>query len=103
MTTRKSHQAQQKRTNTGIVVTVHQLAQAEGIAMRQVTTTMTETWRKKKYGHAPREKPAHLIRIAMENFNSLRISSGNAKITPINNLCWDFKVDLLCGCKTQID
>ncbi len=100
MTTRKSHQAQQKRTDTGIVVTAHQLAQAKGIAMCQVTTTMTKTWRKEKYGHAPWEKPTHSIRIAMENFNSLCISSGNAKITAINNLCWDLKVDLLCGCKT---
>jgi hypothetical protein len=39
----------------------------------------------------------------MENFNSICILSGNAKIMAINNLCWDFKVDLLCGCKTQTD
>jgi hypothetical protein len=39
----------------------------------------------------------------MENFNSLGILSGNAKITAINNLCRDFKVDILCGCKKQID
>ena len=39
----------------------------------------------------------------MENFNSLGILSGNAKITAINNLCRDFKVDILCGCETQID
>jgi hypothetical protein len=79
MTTRKSCQARQKRTDTGIVVTAHQLAQAKCIAMRQVTTIVIKTWRKEKYGHVPREKPAHLIRIVLENFNSLCISSGNAK------------------------
>jgi hypothetical protein len=39
----------------------------------------------------------------MENFNNLCILLGNANITAINNLCRDFKVDPLCGCKTQID
>jgi hypothetical protein len=39
----------------------------------------------------------------MENFNSLPIPLGNTKVTPINNLCQDFKVDLLCGCEMQVD
>jgi hypothetical protein len=39
----------------------------------------------------------------MENLNSLCVTSGNMKITTINNLCGDFKFDVLCGCKTQID
>jgi hypothetical protein len=103
MTTRKSWQACQKRKDTSIAITAHQLAQAKGIASRKVTSTITEVWKNEKYGHAPREKPTHLIQIAMENFNSLCICLGNAKITAINNLCQDFKVDLLCGCETQID
>jgi hypothetical protein len=56
-----------------------------------------------KYGHAPQEKPSNSIRIVMENFNSLCVTSGNKKITTINNLCHNFKFDVLCGCKTQID
>ena len=39
----------------------------------------------------------------MENFNSLRVTSGNSKINAINNLLRDFKADMLCGCKTQVD
>jgi hypothetical protein len=39
----------------------------------------------------------------MENFNSLRVTLGNSKINAINNLLRDFKVDMLCGCKTQVD
>jgi hypothetical protein len=103
MTPRKSRRARKKRKDTGIAVTAHQLAHAKNIASRQVTSTNTEVWKNEKYGHAPQEKPKHLIQIVMENFNSLCMLSGNAKITAINNLCRDFKVDLLCGCETQID
>ncbi len=39
----------------------------------------------------------------MENFNSLCVTSGNSKINAINNLCRDFKVDILCGCETQVN
>jgi hypothetical protein len=39
----------------------------------------------------------------MENFNSLCVTLGNSKITTINNLCRDFKVDILCGCETQVN
>ncbi len=49
-----------------------------------------------------RKKPAHTIRIAMENFNSLCVMSGNVKITALNNMCREYKVDILCGCETQI-
>ncbi len=103
MTTWKSGQARQKRKDTSIVITTHQLAQAKGIASHQVTSTITEVWKNEKYGHSLQDKPAHLIWIAMENFNSLFISLGNAQIMAINNLCQDFKVDLLCRCKTQIN
>jgi hypothetical protein len=103
MTTRKSRHAHQKRKDTGIAITPHQLAHAKNIALRQVTPTSTEVGKNEKYGHAPQEKPKHSIRIAMENFNSLCILLGNAKITAINKLCRDFKVDLLCRCETQID
>jgi hypothetical protein len=39
----------------------------------------------------------------MENFNNLRVMSRNAKVNAFNNLCRDFKVDILCICKTQVD
>jgi hypothetical protein len=39
----------------------------------------------------------------MEKFNSLCVMSGNAKITAVNNMCCEFNVNILCGCKTQID
>ncbi len=39
----------------------------------------------------------------MENFNSLHVTSGNSKINAINNLLRDFKVNMFCGCKTQVD
>ena len=39
----------------------------------------------------------------MENFNSLCVMSGNAKITAVNNMCREYNVDILCGCETQID
>jgi hypothetical protein len=56
-----------------------------------------------KYGHIPHLKPSHSIRIAMENFNSLCVLSGNVKINELNNMCREYTVDILCGCKTQID
>ncbi len=34
---------------------------------------------------------------------SLCMTSGNSKIKAINNLLKDFKVDMLCRCKTQVD
>ncbi len=39
----------------------------------------------------------------MENFNSLSVTLGDSKINALNNLCQDFKVDMLCGCKTQVN
>jgi hypothetical protein len=91
MITKKSLQAHQKRKDTSLAITTHQLAQAEGNAKgnssHQVTSTITEVWSNEKYGHAPQEKPAHSIWIAMENFNSLCISLGNAEIAAINILC----------------
>ncbi len=101
MTNMVSRQAFQKR-NLGLVIAL-QLAQVESAAVRQVAASAEELWKSEKYGHAPREKPAHSIRIMMENFNSLCVASGNAKINAINGLCWDFKIDLLCGCETQVD
>jgi hypothetical protein len=71
--------------------------------MQQVNTSIDNLWQDKKYGHTPREKPEHLIKIAMKHFISLCILLRNTKVTPINNLCQDFKVDLLCGCKMQVD
>jgi hypothetical protein len=53
MTTRKSRCAQQKRKDTSIAITAHQLAHAKNIALRQVTSTSTEVWKNEKYGHAP--------------------------------------------------
>ena len=83
--------------------TALQLAQAQGAALRQVETTRTSLQATSKYGHSPRLKPAHTVRIAMENFNSLCVMSGNAKITALNNMCREYNVDILCGCETQID
>ncbi len=81
MTNMVSRRAFQKR-NLGLVVTALQLAQAESAAVRQVAALAEELWKSEKYGHAPREKHAHSIRIMMENFNSLCVTSGNAK-----NMC----------------
>jgi hypothetical protein len=97
-----SRQAFQKR-NLGLVITALQLAQAESAAVRQVAASAEELWKSEKCGHAPREKPAHSIRIMMENFDSLCVTSGSAKINAINGLCQDFKINLLCGCETQVD
>jgi hypothetical protein len=79
------------------------MAQAEATAQNEVTSASSTFSRDEKYGYALREKPAHSICIVMKNFNSLCISSGNAKVNAVNNLCRDFKVDILCGCETQID
>jgi hypothetical protein len=102
MTNMVSRQAFQKR-NLGLVNTALQLAQAESAAVQQVAASAEELWKSEKYGHAPQEKPAHSIRIMMENFNSLCVTSGNAKINAINGLCRNFKINLLCGCETQVD
>jgi hypothetical protein len=53
MTTSKSQRACQKRKDTGIAITAHQLAHAKKIALRQVTSTSTEVWKNEMYGHAP--------------------------------------------------
>ncbi len=74
-----------------------------GIAQNQVMNASSALVRDKKHGYAPREKPTHSIQIVMENINSLNVVSGNAKVNAINNLCHDFKVDILCGCETQVD
>jgi hypothetical protein len=84
-------------------VTAHQLAQAEDAAFRQVTKTISLLWNNDEYGHTPHKKPKHSICLVMKNFNSLCITSDNSKINAINNLCQDFKVDLLCGWETQVD
>jgi hypothetical protein len=39
----------------------------------------------------------------MENFNSLCVTSGNAKVTAVYNMCHKYKVEILSGCETQID
>ncbi len=65
----------QSRWNHGLVITVLELAQAESMAAWQVNASVDAFWREEKYGHAPREKPVHSICLAMENFNSLHITS----------------------------
>ncbi len=103
MTNRVSHCTMHNRWNQGLVVTTLELAQAESNAARQVNATVDALWREEKCSHAQREKPAHSIQPIMENFNSFCVTSGNSKINAINNLLRDFKVDMLCGCKTQVD
>jgi hypothetical protein len=85
------------------MVTALQLAQAKGTAFRQISVAVSAFSQNEKYGHAPQEKPSDSILMIMENFNSLCVTSGNAKINLVNNLCRDFKVNLLCSCKTQVD
>jgi hypothetical protein len=103
MTNRESRKALRWRNNSQLAVTAIELAQAECSASRQVNNTISKIWEEEKYGHAPREKSDHSIRIVMENFNSQCITSSNSKINAINNLRQDFKVDILCGCKTQVN
>ncbi len=103
MTTRKSRRAKRKIKDTSLKATALQLAQAQSTALQQVETTRTSLQATSKYGHSPRLKPAHTVRIAMENFNSLCVTSGNAKITALNNICREYNVDILCGCETQVD
>jgi hypothetical protein len=81
-----------------------ELAQAEVTAQNEVTNATSALARDKKYTYAPREKPAHSVCIiVLENFNSLRVMFGNIKVNATNNLCRDFKVDVLCRCKTQVN
>ena len=103
MTNRESRKALSRRNNSLLAVTAIKLAQAESSAPRQVNNSISKIWKEEKNGHAPRKKPDHSIRIVMENFNSLCVNLGNSNINAINNLCRDFKVDILCGCKTQVD
>ncbi len=39
----------------------------------------------------------------MENFNSLGFFTNGVKINALNKLCHKFKMDILTGCKMQID
>jgi hypothetical protein len=103
MTNRKTGHTSGQQHDPTIAVTALQLAQVEGAAFRQVSCALSKFWNDGKYGHAPREKPSNSIFLVMENFNSLCVTSGNKKITSINILCHYFKVDMLCGCKTQVD
>ncbi len=101
--TRKSRRARKHKQDKASNTTALQLAQAKISARRQVTLTQDSLQAAGAYGHAPREKSAHTVRIAMENFNSLCVLSGNEKINSLNNMCREYKVDILCGCETQID
>jgi hypothetical protein len=103
MTAQQPRYPPRRHQESAIAVTALQLAQAEGLAFREVSCALERFSNKCKYSHAPHEKPSDSIRLVMENFNSLCVTSGNKKITPINNLCCDFKVDILCWCKTQTD
>jgi hypothetical protein len=87
MTNRVLRRSLQNKRHLSIVVTASHLAQAESTAVHQVTASVDALWRNKKYGHAPREKPAHLVCLVMENFNSLSVTLGNSKINALNNLC----------------
>ena len=103
MATRKSRQDRKRKKDLSIRTTAFQLAREESIALRQVISTSADMQKLNKYGHIPRLKPSHTIRVAMENFNSLCVLSGNEKINELNNLCREYTVDILCGCETQID
>jgi hypothetical protein len=103
MTNLKMRHTSCRQHDPTIEVTALQLAPVEGSAFREVSCALSKFWNDDKYGHAPREKPSNSIRLVMENFNSLCITSRNKKITAINNLCCNFRVDLLCGCETQVD
>jgi hypothetical protein len=103
MTNQESRKALIQRNNSLLAVTAIKLAQAESSALCQVNDSISKIWKEEKYSHAPCKKPDHSIKIVMENFNSLCVNSGNLKFNAINNLCRDFKVDILCGCKTQVD
>jgi hypothetical protein len=101
MINKVSQRNTQCRQNHGLVAAALELAHVESMAARQVNASVDALWREEKYGHAPREKPAYSVCLVMGNFNSLQVTSRNSKINAINNLLWDFKVDmLLCGCKT---
>ena len=84
MTNKVMRQNLHRKQNHSLVVTALDLAQAESAAARQVNALVDALWREEKYGSAPREKPAHSIRIVIENFNSLQVTSGNSKINAIN-------------------
>ena len=60
-----------------------------------------------RYGQAPRSKPADVIRIMFENFNSLGVfAKGKArrkKIRRLNQLMKTYNVDVMSGCETQAD
>jgi hypothetical protein len=103
MTNQKTRHTSHQQHDPTIAVTALQPAQAEGAAFRQVLCALSKFWNNVKYSYAPWEKPSNLIRLVMENFNSLCVTSGNKKITTINNLCHNFKADMLCGCETQVD
>ncbi len=62
----------------GATITAREIARAVATERRQVSHTADKFVRSDAYGYAPREKPAHTIHIAMENFNSLGIFLGNA-------------------------
>ncbi len=103
MTAQQPRHPPHRHQESAIAVTALQLAQAEGSAFQEVSRALEKFSNECKYGHTPHEKPSDSIRLVMENFNSLCVTSGSKKITPINNLCRDFKVDILCGCETQTD
>ena len=103
MATRKSRRDRKKKKDLSIQLNSYHLANEESTALRQVIATSASMQKLNKYGHIPRLKPSHSIRIAMENFNSLCVLSGNEKINELNNICREYTVDILCGCETQID
>ncbi len=103
MTNRVSHRSLQNKRHLSIVVTPSQLAQAKSPAVHHVTASVDALWCNKKYGYAPHEKPVYSVCIVMENINNLGLTLGNSKINAQNNLCQDFKVDMLCRCKTQVN
>ena len=71
---------------------------------RMVEAMMTD-WMDGGHGYVPDKKPDGIIRIIMENWNSIKLfkEKNQERISKINETRKRYNADIMLGCKPQVD
>jgi len=80
-----------------------EILRRERVVETAVNEEVHELNKQDQYGSIPTHKPDDAYRLMFENWNSLGVFTGGAKITKVNALVKKYQIDTLAGCETQCD
>ena len=92
-----------RRTTKGYEQAAFALVDRAQEAARVVEEQFRHDEQTDQYGQIPLEKDDDVYRCMFENWNSLRIYTGQQKVAKIDHLRKRYNVDIILGCETQCD